>query len=204
MARRKVEGTPAFVMGLLMAADRILPPERNSSRLTDETEDTVDASPAALEKLGLYQGRVVLAALAAELALKFLFEQRDEQKVASPTHDLHELFGQLTEHDQRAVGSVYQRLLGNYVPSQPWCNTAGEVFMQCKDVFTDWRYIVEEGRLSESFQMRVLYLSMATRSVLEVANLLPLLPIEPPRSLSDLTQILDKDHPYPPRDSDAT
>ena len=173
MPRRKVEGTPAFVRGLLRAADRILPPGWNSSRLTDEIEDTVDASPAALEELGLYQGRVVLAALAAELALKFLIEQRDEQKVASATHNLHELFGQLTEHDQRAVGSAYQRWLGSYIPSQTWCNTAAEVFMQCRDAFFDWRYIVEEGRLSESFQMRVLYLSAATKSVLEAADLPP-------------------------------
>ena len=127
MPRKKVEGTPAFVRGLMRAADRILPPGWNSSRLADETKDTVDASPAALEELGLYQGRVVLAALAAELALKFLIEQRDEQKVASATHNLHELFGQLTEYDQRAVGSIYRRWLGSYVPSQPWCNTAGGV-----------------------------------------------------------------------------
>ena len=49
-----------------------------------------------LRKFGRYQGRVILIAMAAELALKSLYEQRDGQKTAPHTHDLYKLFGRLT------------------------------------------------------------------------------------------------------------
>ena len=178
MAKRKMEGTPHFVRGLLVATDRILPPGRGRRGPTDH-KSPVDTSPVGLRRLGIYQGRVVLAALAAELALKFLFERRDGREAARNTHDLHKLFGRLTEHDQLAVESVYREWLNGYVPTLRWCDTAGGVFKQCRGVFEQWRYITEGERLSESFEMKVTYLSAATRSVLEVADSPPSLPTEP-------------------------
>lgn len=196
MADRKVKQTPSLASGLLIAADKIgteLPTGQNSPRQT-VLRDLANASPSGLRKLGRYQGRVVLAALAAELALKFLYEQRDGQNVALHTHNLHKLFDNLTKHDQHAIEFIYERRLGDQdrPPPAKWCRKAGGVFAQCRDVFADWRYIGEKGALPMSFEMRVTYLSLATKSVLEVVDLLPLLPTGP-MSLLDFVHASD-DH----------
>ena len=43
----------------------------------------------------------------------------------------------------------------------------------------DWRYIEEEEDVPKNFEFRATFLSLAARSVLEVANFLPILQAEP-------------------------
>ena len=95
MPNRKVTQTLDFVKGLLMSADEI------DSALSGELEPRkvlaqghakiANLSSGQIQELGLYQGRVVLVALAAELALKYLWEM--ENSGGAPVgHDLLKCF----------------------------------------------------------------------------------------------------------------
>ena len=80
MPKRKVRETLDFVKGLLESADEI------PNALSGELEPRIvlakqhikvaNLSSRQVQDLGKYQGRVVLVALAAELALKFLWGDR--------------------------------------------------------------------------------------------------------------------------------
>ncbi len=197
MDKRKIKETPALASGLLSAADRIgttLSPVEGDPHRTVDLENFVGVHPRMLRKFGRYQSRVILTAMAAELVLKFLYEQRGDRKPAPQHHDLHKLYGGLTGSDQHAVEFIYQRLLRerDYPPSEDWCERAYSVFEQCKNAFVDWRYIGEGKGVPYSFEMRATYLSLAVRSVLEVVDLLPILPASP-KPMPGRTQAAD--HP---------
>ena len=87
MVVMKITETPDFVKGLLKAADEIsnlLNPEKMSPRvLLTKLHDKLklaDLPSEERQELGMYQARVVLVVLAAELALKILWEKVQEDK----------------------------------------------------------------------------------------------------------------------------
>ena len=169
MPKRKVGETLDFVKGLLIAADEIL------GSLDGELEPRVvlarrhtsiaDLIPEQIEDLGKYQGRVVLVALAAELALKFVWEMQNEGG-APFGHDLQKCFGRLSDAYQDRIRREYWRRVPN--PLEKEWGTVDQVFEICRDAFEDWRYIVEKGSYP-NYIMRATYLKEATLSVIEVA-----------------------------------
>ena len=168
---RKVPETLDFVKGLLISADEI------PRSLTGELEprlvlaqrhaDIAKFSPKQIQDLGKYQGRVVLIALAAELALKFVWETENQGQEATGGHDLLQLFEQLPDHFKDEVRCEYQRRVSN--PLERGWKTVDNTFRICRCAFVDWRYIVEEGKYP-SYIMRATYLKEATLSVIHVIN----------------------------------
>ena len=84
MPKRKVRETLDFVKGLLESADEI--PNALSGELeprivlAKQHTKIANLSSEQIEDLGKYQGRVVLVALAAELALKFVWEMENRRR----------------------------------------------------------------------------------------------------------------------------
>ena len=169
MPKRKVRETLDFVKGLLSLADEI--PRALSGEieprivLAQQHTKITNLRSEQIEDLGKYQGRVVLIALAAELALKSLWET--ENKSGAPRgHDLQRCFELLSDDYQKGIRSAYRRRVTNPL-SQEW-ETIDQIFQICCDAFEDWRYIVEEGTYP-NYIMRATHLRDATLSVLDVA-----------------------------------
>ena len=168
MPKRKVRETLDFVKGLLISADEI--PRALSGELEPRMvlaknhTNIANLNPEQIEDLGKYQGRVVLVALAAELALKFVWET--ENKCGAPAgHDLQRCFGCLSDDYKEKIRGEYRRRFTN--PLEREWETVDQVFQICRDAFEDWRYIVEDGSYP-NYIMRATYLKEATLSVIEV------------------------------------
>ena len=166
---KKRKETPEAVRGLLKAAEKArigLSPEPR--HLAANNIDELPSDKAM--EFGQYQGRVVLVALAAELALKFAYELHHPGKTATVTHDLNVLFTKLGKW-RPAIEDAYRELLKkqNGDPPAEWCETASGVFKECHKAFYDWRYILEEGKIPNGFVMRAAYLGLAATSVVEAA-----------------------------------
>ena len=170
--KRKVPETLDVVKGLLISADEI------SNSLSEELEprkvlaqkQTKIASlePAHIRELGKYQGRVVLVALAAELALKFAWEAENQDEAAPAGHDLLECFDRLSDDLKEKTRIEYRKRVTNPL-NKEW-ETVDQVFTICCEAFEDWRYIVEEGSYP-NYIMRATYLIDATQSVIDVVSL---------------------------------
>ena len=114
MADKKIAETPDFVEGLLISAEEIdkllnpnkIPPRHLLTKLNAELENL---SSEERQELGIYQARVVLMVLAAELALKFLWEQvqEDKTKATDTKHNLSEWFKKLPVHLKAEIQSEY-------------------------------------------------------------------------------------------------
>ena len=170
---RKRPETLDFVGGLLKAADKIdktLPNQGEfHPRVTLHGERNIaNSTLKQRQKLGMYQGRVVLVAFAAELALKFVWERENPCKPACGIHDLQKLFNCLSDDLKNKIRSEYVKRAGS--PKEEEWKTADQVFTTCKDAFEDWRYIVEEGQLPTKYEMRVTYLKHATLSVVHTGT----------------------------------
>ena len=156
--RRKVPETLDFVRGLLISADEIsnsLSEELEPRRVLAQKHTKIAIlEPPDIQELGKYQGRVVLAALAAELALKFVWET-ENQGEATGGHDLQECFRRLSDDIKEKTRKEYQRRVPN--PLETTWATVDQVFKICRNAFVDWRYIVEEGKYP-SYIMRATYL----------------------------------------------
>ena len=171
MSKRKVPETLDFVKGLLVSADEIpraLSGELEPRRvLAQKHTNIANLKPVQIQDLGKYQGRVVLVALAAELALKFAWET--ENKGGAPgVHDLWKCFDRLSDDYKERIRSEYKRRVTN-LPEKGW-ETVDQVFKTCCDAFVDWRYIVEEGNYP-NYIMRATYLKEAALSVIHVVHL---------------------------------
>ena len=167
--KRKRKETLDFVWGLLSSADEISEKLPNDFHPREQLHKKHDISGSASEQIrefGMYQGRVVLVSLAAELALKFAWEQENKDKVAETTHDLWKLFGRLSDHSQQRIRSEY--VARAQPPMQGW-KTVDQVFKTCRWAFENWRYIVEEDKFP-NFIMHATYLKHATLSIVEVAQ----------------------------------
>ncbi len=140
-------------------------------------EKSLDKLPVdTQEEFGQYQGRVVLLALAVELALKFAYEQDHADESAPATHDLHKLFQKLNGGRKQSIEANYKPLFqehkralkerGESLPDQCW-GTIGKLLKRCKDASIDWRFIEEAGRLPTKFVMQATCLSLGAKSILE-------------------------------------
>ena len=172
--KRKISQTPDFVKGLLGSADLIGGSLPNSPRwlaqgISRGKPRVADLDPEQRQELGEYQGRVVLAGLAAELALKWLWEKDNQACSAKSCHDLSILFNKLSEE---LKGKIRVGYLKRAFPCEPGWESADRVFKICKNAFVDWRYIVEEGGFKD-YIMHVTYLNHATWSALQVGETLP-------------------------------
>ncbi len=170
MPNRKVPQTLDFVEGLLISADEIdkalsgdLEPRKV---LAHEHTNIAHFTSETIRELGQYQGRVVLVALAAELALKYVWEM--ENAGGAPAgHDLLKCFSRLTKDRKEFIRGEYKRRVTD--PLEAEWKTVDQVFEICRDAFVDWRYIVEEGNYP-NYIMRATYLKEATLSVIAVVN----------------------------------
>ena len=168
--KRKVPETLDFVKGLLISADEI------PSALSGELEprmvlarkhtNIASFNPKQIEDLGKYQGRVVLVALAAELALKFAWETENPGG-APGGHDLLKCFQRLSDVRKEGIRSEYQRRVTDPL-EEKWASV-DQVFKICRKAFEDWRYIVEEGKYPK-YIMRATYLKEATLSIVQVVS----------------------------------
>ena len=174
VARKKILPTPDFVKGLLESADLIgesLPhsPRWLAQGIARGKPKVVNLDSEQRQELGKYQGRVVLAGLAAELALKWLWERDNHPSSSKSCHDLLILFDELSEDLKGKIRAAY---LQRACPCEPGWESADKVFKICKNAFVDWRYVVEEGGFKD-YVMHATYLHHATRSVLQVGETLP-------------------------------
>ena len=76
MPKRKIEGTLELAEGLLDVANMVdVPNSREDAFSAMGDGGSLPADLIQRRQLGKYQGRVVLASLAAELVLKYAWEQ---------------------------------------------------------------------------------------------------------------------------------
>ena len=174
VAKKKIQQTPDFVMGLLESADLIgesLPhsPRWLAQGISRGKHQVANLDSEQRKELGKYQGRVVLAGLAAELALKWLWERDNQPSSSKSCHDLLVLFNELSEDLKGKIRASY---LLRACPCEPGWESADKVFKICKNSFVDWRYVVEEGGFKD-YVMHATYLNHATLSVLLVGEMLP-------------------------------
>ena len=172
--KKKIQQTPDFVKGLLESADLIADGLPNSPRwlaqgIAHGKRKVSNLDSEQRQDLGKYQGRVVLAGLAAELALKWLWEWDNHPRSSKGCHDLLILFNELSEDLKEKVRAAY---LQRACPSEPGWESADEVFNICRNAFVDWRYVVEEGGFKD-YVMHATYLNHATRSVLQIGEIHP-------------------------------
>ena len=170
----KIPETLEFVEGLLSSTDAIdkalpgtlgKPPRR---ALFDGKHKIANFKPEYIQELGQYQGRVVLAALAAELALKFAWESENPGRGAAlGGHKLLECFNQLSADLKEEIRKEYQRRAGNSSPKE-W-RTVDQVFTICNETFEVWRYLVEKGNIPD-YTMQAKCLNDATRSVISICR----------------------------------
>ena len=169
MANKKREQTLDFVEGLLYAADEIdaaLQAEFPPRETLHGKFDIAKVAPEEIREMGKYQGRVVLVSLAAELALKFAWEQENPGQTASNNHNLEHWFKQLSSSLKKSIEREYLKFATQ--PKVGW-KTANQTFKKCKDSSLDWRYIVEEGH-GPQHKMQATYLKHATMSVITVTR----------------------------------
>ena len=176
MAGKKIPETPDFIKGMLKSADSIsqlLNPERMHPRyllqkIHDEQMKLECLPHEERRELGLYQSRVVLVVLAAELALKFLWNYIPED-VNRPSERKHELslwFNRLPPCVRSKIVAEYCELSDS--PPVGW-ETPERVFMSCKGASVQWRYLVEEGNIP-NYVMYATHVKDATLSILAVGE----------------------------------
>ena len=157
---RKQPITPDLVVGLLESSAHL--DEYAAVRRAEDAEEygTVRRRKAVppdgvireviyLERaysLGITQGAQVLGGLAAELALKYLWEDENPGQSAPGTHELHNLFRSISSQRRDEIESDYQVRLQRHdnMPASGW-QTVDEVFQKTNDYFEHWRYVSEEG-----------------------------------------------------------
>ena len=170
MPDRKVTQTLDFVKGLLISADEIdkaLSGELEPRKVLAQGHTKIaNLNSGQIQELGMYQGRVVLVALAAELALKYLWEMENSGG-APGGHDLLKCFNRLLDHHEDGIRRNYEKRVTD--PYEEDWGSVDQLFEVCRDAFVDWRYIVEEGNYP-NYIMRATYLKEATLSVIDVAQ----------------------------------
>lgn len=172
---RKIEGTLDLVKGLLKAADEIEVCRNTRATLVKSAlkKFRLGSNCSERQEKGKYQGRVVLMALAAELALKFAWEAEHPNCKHGATntihegkpHDLNDLYAQLPCGLKEEIRELYlKRKCGTTVTQ-----TAGEVFNNSGSAFVLYRYICEEGA-GEDKPMRATDLKLATECVVDAVR----------------------------------
>ena len=174
--KRKRPETPRAVEGLLTAADKISVGLPSGMRHLVAGGCLGTLLVGTQQEFGQYQGRVVLIALAVELALKFAYEQDHANESAPATHDLRKLFEKLKAKRRQTIEANYEILFQEYKhaqeeqndnPPEEWWANIGKLLKKCKDASIDWRFIEEEGKIPTKFVMRATCLSLGAKSILE-------------------------------------
>ena len=172
MPKRKIEGTLELAEGLLLVANMVDAPGAREDAFSAMGDDgSLPADLTQRRLLGKYQGRVVLASLAAELALKYAWE-RESKNAGEPApkigsgHQLKEMFRKLCPDRKEAIEEEYCR---RRTIKQTKCETAEEAFGQYKKPFEEFQYMGEYP-LSNEEAMRATDLIRATKSVISVAR----------------------------------
>ena len=168
---RKIPGTLELVEGMLSVANMVSTSgERDYLQAVVRDPCAMPCSKAKRRKLGRYQGRVVLAALAAELALKFAWERHpgNECKAAphpAGGHHLEKLFDQLCPNLKQEIENQYSAV--KYQTENK--NTARKAFGQYEKPFEEFRYIGEYPPSADD-PMRATDLILATESVISAVR----------------------------------
>ena len=169
--KRKTKGTLELAEGLLLVANMVdAPGGRDNALSTMGAGGSMPDKPEDRRLLGKYQGRVVLASLAAELALKYAWE-RESKNAGKPApkigsgHLLKEMFGALCPDHKEAIEEEYCQRASNHTKYE----TVEEAFGQYERPFEEFRYMGEYP-LSNEEAMRATDLIQATKSVIVVAR----------------------------------
>ena len=157
---RKTAITPDLVVGLLESSahlDEFAAARRKEDAARYGTVKRRQAVPpdgtirevTFLERaysLGITQGAQVLAGLAAELALKYVWEDENSGQSAAGTHKLHNLFRSISRTRRDEMDADYKVRLQRHANKPPsgW-QTLDDVFRTTNDYFESWRYVSEEG-----------------------------------------------------------
>lgn len=96
--------------------------------------------------IGITQSAQVIAGLAAELALKYVYEIENPNAIAPQTHKLYDkLYRKLSAKRRDNVEADYAVRIQRHQagPDEGW-KTAKQVFQSANDYFEKWRYATEE------------------------------------------------------------
>ncbi len=109
-----------------------------------KTREMIDISGGI--SIGMTQSAQVIAGLAAELALKYVYEIENPTAVAPQTHKLYDkLYNKLPTNRRDNVEADYAVRIQRHQsePEKCW-KTAQQVFKSANDYFEKWRYATEE------------------------------------------------------------
>ena len=99
--------------------------------------------------IGMIQSAQVLAGLAAELALKYVYEIEHPDAVAPQTHKLYDdLYSKLSVNRRDEIEADYAVRIQRHerLPDEGW-KTSEQAFQSANNYFLDWRYMAEEGNV---------------------------------------------------------
>ena len=115
--------------------------------------------------LGTMASAQVLAGLAAELALKYAYEDDNPERCAQRIHNLSDLFGSLSSERKKQIEEDYRIRVQEHShnPASGW-ETAENAFQSAKDHFVKWRYMPQ--KLDEFHLEQPVWLREATASIL--------------------------------------
>ncbi len=110
-----------------------------------EMREVIDISGGY--SIGMIQSAQVLAGLAAELALKYVYEIEHPDAVAPQTHKLYDdLYSKLSVNRRDEIEDDYAVRIQRHerLPDEGW-KTSEQAFRSANNYFPDWRYVAEEG-----------------------------------------------------------
>ena len=103
-----------------------------------------EPNPDPLQAVGSLMARVILAALAAEVALKALCKLESGEQ-PEPIHDLDRLFSGLSEETQRRLDLRFQGIRAARGPRHQAAKTLAQVLYEHRHDFERWRYVYEDA-----------------------------------------------------------
>ncbi len=120
--------------------------------------------------IGMIQSAQVLAGLAAELALKYVYEIERPDAVAPQTHKLYDdLYSELPVKRRNEIEADYAVRIQQHkrLPDEGW-KTAEQAFQSANNYFLDWRYMAEGNVIPYA---QPVFLKEAIRSVLKTLGI---------------------------------
>ena len=108
-----------------------------------ERREVIDISGGY--SIGMIQSAQVLAGLAAELALKYVYEIEYPDAVAPQTHKLYDdLYSKLPVKRRNKIEADYAVRIQQHkrLPDEGW-KTSEQAFQSANNYFLDWRYVAE-------------------------------------------------------------
>ena len=139
-----------------------------SDERLEAAQEQSDAS-AYKTSFGYSLVMTIIAAQAAELAMKFAFEQEHPSEVAPRTHDLYDLFLGLSTERRESVKEEYRANVkshGNLVPTDR--RDVESLFLEEADAL-NWRYQAEgkESQISQSYPLLLLEATLCVLSTID-------------------------------------